>query len=457
MSDTSAPGTAPRQGESARHPLAMDTLVSLCASRGFIFPSSEIYGGIAGFWDYGPLGVELKNNLKAAWWQRVVRQRDDVVGIDSAIVSHPRVWQASGHVEHFSDPMVDCRTCKRRFRADQIEGERCPEAPRQRAVSDCDLTEARDFNLMLQTQIGASVEAATIAYLRPETCQPIFTDFKRVREAARQKLPFGIAQIGKAFRNEITPRNFTFRSREFEQAEMEFFCHPSEHEKWFEAWRDERMQFHRSIGFSEANLRFRPHAADELAHYAKAAEDVEFLFPFGWQEIEGIHDRGDWDLSRHSEYSGKELIVTDEDTKERYTPMVIETSMGVDRTCLALLVNAWHEDEVDGETRTVMRLSPELAPVKVAVLPLSKKLAEPARAVHADLARKLNAAYDEAGNIGRRYRRQDEIGTPLCITWDFESGDDRHVTVRERDSMTQSRVPVDGIVSYVRDRIEGGA
>jgi len=435
----------------------MDTLVALCASRGFIFPSSEIYGGIAGFWDYGPLGVELKNNLKAAWWQRVVRRRDDVVGIDSAIVSHPRVWQASGHVDHFSDPMVDCRTCKRRFRADQIEGERCPEAPRQRAISDCDLTEARDFNLMLETQIGASVEAATVAYLRPETCQPIFTDFKRVRETARQKIPFGIAQIGKAFRNEITPRNFTFRSREFEQAEMEFFCHPSEREKWFEAWREERMGFHRSIGFSGSNLRFRPHAADELAHYAKAAEDVEFLFPFGWQEIEGVHDRGDWDLSRHSEYSGKELIVTDEETKERYTPMVIETSMGVDRTCLALLVNAYHEDEVEGETRTVMRLSAELAPVKVAVLPLSKKLAEPARALHADLARRMNAAYDESGNIGRRYRRQDEIGTPFCITWDFESGDDRHVTVRERDTMSQSRVPVEGIVSYVRDRIEADA
>ncbi len=334
---------------------------------------------------------------------------------------------------------------------------RCPEAPRQRAVSDCDLTEARDFNLMLQTQIGASVEAATIAYLRPETCQPIFTDFKRVREAARQKIPFGIAQVGKAFRNEITPRNFTFRSREFEQAEMEFFCHPTEREKWFEAWREERMRFHLAIGFSGSNLRFRPHAADELAHYANAAEDVEFLFPFGWQEIEGIHDRGDWDLTRHSEYSGKELIVTDEETKERYTPMVIETSMGVDRTCLALLVNAYHEDEVDGETRTVMRLSPELAPVKVAVLPLSKKISEPARALHADLARKLNAAYDEAGNIGRRYRRQDEIGTPLCITWDFESDADRRVTVRERDAMTQSRIPVEGIVSYVRDRIEGGA
>ena len=455
MPETPAAGAS--DADAARPPLAMETLVALCASRGLIYPSSDIYGGIAGFWDYGPLGVELKNNLKAAWWQRVVRMRDDVVGIDSAIVSHPRVWEASGHVEHFSDPMVDCRTCKRRFRADQIAGERCPEAPAQRAVADCDLTEARDFNLMLQTQIGASVDASTVAYLRPETCQPIFTGFKRVRESARQKIPFGIAQIGKAFRNEITPRNFTFRSREFEQAEMEFFCHPSEREKWFEAWRDERMRFHLSIGFSPAKLRQRPHAADELAHYARAALDIEFLFPFGWQEIEGIHDRGDWDLSRHSEFSGKELIVTDEETKERYTPMVIETSMGVDRTCLALLVNAWDEDEVEGEKRTVMRLAPEIAPIKVAVLPLSKKLAEPARALYRDLARRMSAFYDESGNIGRRYRRQDEVGTPFCVTWDFESGGDGQVTVRDRDTTAQVRVPAAGLVAFLRDRLEAGA
>lgn len=460
---TSTPTSSdPDSGESEassagdeRHPLAMETLVALCASRGFIFPSSEVYGGINGFWDYGPLGVELKNNLKAAWWQRMVRQRTDVVGIDSAIVSHPRVWEASGHVEHFSDPMVDCRTCKRRFRADQLQGERCPEAPKKRALSDCDLTEARDFNLMLQTQIGASVEAQVTAYLRPETCQPIFTNFKRVRESARQKVPFGIAQIGKAFRNEITPRNFTFRSREFEQAEMEFFCHPSQREEWFEAWRDERMRFHADIGFDMAHLRFRPHAPDELAHYANAAEDVDFLFPFGWQEIEGIHDRGDWDLSRHSEYSGKDLIVTDEETKERYTPMVIETSMGVDRTCLALLVDAYREEEIEGgETRKVMRLSPGIAPIKAAVLPLSKKLGEPARALHADLGRSLNAFYDDAGNIGRRYRRQDEVGTPFCLTYDFDSADDGKVTVRDRDSMLQTRVPIEGVVAYVRDRVE---
>ena len=438
-----------------RHPLAMETLVSLCAARGFIYPASEIYGGIAGFWDYGPLGVELKNNLKARWWSTMVRQRDDVVGIDSAIISHPRTWEASGHVEHFSDPMVDCRTCKRRFRADQIQGEPCPEAPRQRLITDCDLTEAREFNLMLRTELGASVEEATTAYLRPETCQPIFSGFKRVREAARQKVPFGIAQIGKAFRNEITPRNFTFRSREFEQAEMEFFCHPSEREEWFAHWREVRFQFHKDLGIDPSLLRTRAHAKDELAHYARAAEDVEFLFPFGWQEIEGIHDRGDWDLSRHREYSGKELAITDEQTRERFTPMVIETSVGVDRTALALLVAAYHEEEIEGgETRTVMHFHPAIAPIKVAVLPLSKKLAEPARAIHRDLRRVFNSFYDDAGNIGRRYRRQDEVGTPYCVTYDFDSEIDGCVTIRDRDTMNQERVPIEGLVRYMRDRLE---
>ena len=432
----------------------MEDLVSLCARRGFVFPSSEIYGGINGFWDYGPLGVELKNNLKALWWQRVVRERDDVEGLDSSIICHPRTWEASGHVEHFSDPMVDCRTCKRRFRADQLD-ERCPEAPSQRAVSACDLTDPRNFNLMLHTQIGASEDAASRAYLRAETCQPIFTDFKRVREGARQKLPFGIAQIGKAFRNEINPRNFTFRSREFEQAEMEFFCHPSEREKWFEHWLEQRLRFHRELGFEEQHLRTRPHEPDELAHYAKQAVDVEFRFPFGWQEIEGIHDRGDWDLSRHGEYAGKDLAVTDPDTKEQYVPLVIETSVGVDRTCLAVLCNAYAVEPVgDGEERTVLHLHPALAPIKVAVLPLSKKLAEPARALRAELRRHWNVFYDEAGNIGRRYRRQDEVGTPFCVTWDFESGEDGKVTVRSRDSMNQERVSVDALVPHLREQLE---
>ena len=434
---------------------AMEEVVSLCARRGFVWQSSEIYGGINGFWDYGPLGVELKNNLKALWWQRVVRERDDVEGLDSSIIAHPRTWEASGHVEHFSDPLVDCRACKKRVRADQLDD--VGPCPARQGTSEHDWTPARSFNLMLRTQIGAQEDAASVAFLRAETCQSIFLDMKRVRESARQKVPFGIAQIGKAFRNEINPRNFTFRSREFEQAELEFFVHPSERESWFERWLAQRLAFHRELGFREARLRVRPHRADELAHYARAASDIEFLFPFGWQEIEGIHDRGDWDLRRHSEFSGKDLSVTDEETKERYTPVVIETSVGMDRTCLAVLCNAFAEEKLpDGETRALLRLPPRLAPVQVAVLPLAKKLAEPATRLAADLRRGFAVFYDEAGNIGRRYRRQDEIGTPFCVTFDFESEADGKVTVRERDSMTQQRVACGGVAAYLRDRLEGG-
>jgi glycyl-tRNA synthetase len=430
----------------------MDELVSLCARRGFIFQSSEIYGGINGFWDYGPLGVELKQNLKAFWWQRMVRGRDDVEGVDTSIVAHPRTWEASGHVEHFSDPMVDCRACKKRFRADQLDGvERCAATE----SGEHDLTEAKQFNLMLRTFIGASEEAANVAYLRPETCQSLFTDFKRVREAARQKIPFGMAQIGKAFRNEINPRNFTFRSREFEQAELEFFVHPSERERWFEYWLGERRRWHADLGFGDDVLRIRPHDPDELAHYANAASDLEFLFPFGWQEIEGVHDRGDWDLTRHTEFAGKELTITDEETKERYTPMVVETSVGMERTCLALLCNALREETLEGgETRTVLRLPAFLAPVQVAVLPLSKKLSESARRLAGDLRRRFPVFYDESGNIGRRYRRQDEAGTPFCVTWDFDSESDAAVTVRERDSMTQERIGVDALRGWLTDRLE---
>lgn len=440
--ESSASGTAP-----------MDKVVSLCAQRGFVFQSSEIYGGISGCWDYGSLGVELKNNLKAAWWNRIVRERGDVEGIDSSILAHPRTWEASGHVEHFSDPMVDCRACKKRFRADQLD-EAGPCSSRE-GTSEHDFTDPVSFNLMLETTIGASAESSLTAYLRPETCQSIFLDFKRIREAARQKIPFGIAQVGKAFRNEITPRNFTFRSREFEQAELEFFVRPDERDHWFEYWCDQRMQFHRSLGFSEAVTRLRPHEADELAHYAKAAVDVEFLFPFGWQEIEGVHDRGDWDLTRHGEFSGKDLSMLDEETKDRYTPVVIESSMGVDRTALALLTNSYSEETLeDGGSRTVMRFHPAIAPVKVALLPLSKKLAEPVHALEAVLRRRYNCFYDESGNIGRRYRRQDEIGTPYCITYDFESEDDGKVTVRERDTMAQDRISIDSVNAYLRERLE---
>jgi glycyl-tRNA synthetase len=434
----------------ARSSVRMDELVSLCARRGFIFPSGELYGGINGFWDYGPLGVELKNNLKALWWQRVVRGRDDVEGIDSAIVTHPRTWEASGHVQHFSDPMVDCRACKKRFRADQLDD--VPPCPSREGSSEHDFTTQRDFNLMLKTFVGASEDAAAAAYLRPETCGSIFTDFKRVREVSRQKIPFGIAQIGKAFRNEINPRNFIFRSREFEQAELEFFCHPSESAKWFEHWREERVRFHRELGFGEHQLRLIPHTT--LAHYAQAAVDLEFLFPFGWQEIEGVHDRGSFDLSRHAEFSGKDLSVLDEQSKERFVPAVIETSVGIDRTTLALLCNAWAEEKLEGdETRVVLRFPAALAPIKVAVLPLSKKLAEPAQRIAAELRRSWSTFYDEAGNIGRRYRRQDEAGTPFCVTFDFESETDQKVTVRERDSMAQDRIPLPGLASYLREHL----
>jgi glycyl-tRNA synthetase len=444
----------PRSDEQdERATVRMDDLVSLCARRGFVFASSEVYGGINGFWDYGPLGVELKNNLKALWWQRMVREREDVEGLDSSVIAHPRTWEASGHVEHFSDPMVDCRACKKRFRADQLAD--AGPCPSREGSSQHDWTEPRQFNLMLRTHIGAAQEAGSEAYLRAETCQSIFTDFKRVQQAARQKIPFGIAQIGKAFRNEINPRNFIFRSREFEQAELEFFVHPSEREKWFEYWLAERLRFHRDLGFGEGRLRVRPHAPDELAHYAKAAADIEFQFPFGWQEIEGVHDRGDWDLSRHSEFSGKDLAYTDDETRERFVPMVIETSVGVDRTCLALLANGWAEEKLPGdETRTVLRLHPAVAPIKVAVLPLSKKLAEPARRLEADLRRRMNVFYDESGNIGRRYRRQDEVGTPFCVTVDFDTAADGKVTVRERDSMAQERVAVDALAGLLQDRIE---
>jgi glycyl-tRNA synthetase len=384
-----------------------------------------------------------------------VRERDDVEGLDSSIICHPRTWEASGHVEHFGDQLVDCRACKRRFRADQLEGAEPCDA---REDGQHDLTPPRSFNLMLKTFVGASEDAASVAWLRAETCQAIFNDFKRVREVARQKIPFGIAQVGKAFRNEINPRNFTFRSREFEQAELEFFVHPSERQRWFDYWLAERVRFHRELGFGEDRLRVRPHEPQELAHYAKAAADIEFRFPFGWQEIEGVHDRGDWDLSRHSEYAGRDLSVTDEQSGERFMPMVIETSVGIDRTALALLCSGYRTETLEnGESRTVLGFHPLVAPIKVAVLPLSKKLAEPARRILAELRREWNAFYDDAGNIGRRYRRQDEVGTPLCVTYDFDSEQDGKVTVRDRDTMRQDRIAIAAVPAYLRERLEGQA
>ncbi|OGQ04591.1 MAG: glycine--tRNA ligase [Deltaproteobacteria bacterium RIFCSPLOWO2_12_FULL_44_12] len=431
----------------------MDTLTSLCKRRGFVFQSSEIYGGINGFWDFGPVGVELKRRVKDSWWKRIVQWREDVVGLDTSIIAHPQTWVASGHVSHFSDPMIDCKKCKRRFRADEINpstssghGEKkCPECGGE-------LTEARQFNLMFQTYVGANQDAASLAYLRPETCQSIFTEFKNVQSVARLKIPFGIAQIGKAFRNEITPRNFIFRSREFEQMELEFFCHPKESQKWYEYWVQERFDWFLSIGVKKENLRLRPHAKDELAHYAKGCTDIEFQMPFGWSELEGIADRSDYDLSQHIKTSGKDLDYFDEETKAKFVPAVVETSVGVDRTCLSLLIDAYREEEVKGEKRIVLGFHPTIAPFQIAVFPLSGKLREPAIKLEKDLRKYFAADYDEAGSIGKRYRRHDEVGTPFCITYDFQSDQDHAVTVRNRDTMQQDRIAIDQLVRYLNDK-----
>ncbi|MDP2599296.1 MAG: glycine--tRNA ligase [Deltaproteobacteria bacterium] len=426
----------------------METLVSLCKRRGFVFQSSEIYGGINGFWDFGPVGCELKRRVKDNWWRTMVQWREDVVGLDTSIIAHPQTWVASGHVEAFSDPMVDCKKCKKRFRLDEITTKVCPECGGE-------LTDPKKFNLMFQTHVGATQDAESIAYLRPETCQSIFTEFKNVQTVSRLKIPFGIAQIGKAFRNEITPRNFIFRSREFEQMELEFFCHPKESKKWYEYWVQSRYDWFLSIGVRKENLRLRPHAKDELAHYASGCTDVEFQMPFGWSELEGIADRGNFDLSQHAKFSGKDLDYYNEETKERFIPAVVETSVGVDRTCLALMIDAYHEEEVKGEKRVVMRFHPSIAPYQAAVFPLSGKLREPAVKLEKELRKYFTADYDEAGSIGKRYRRHDEIGTPYCITYDFQSEEDHAVTVRNRDTMQQDRVAVDQLVRYLSDKFVG--
>jgi len=429
----------------------MEKLVSLCKRRGFIFQNSEIYGGINGFWDFGPVGVEVKRRIKDSWWKNMVQSRENVVGIDTSIIAHPETWVASGHVSSFSDPMVDCKKCKKRYRADDVPESKkhakglCPECGGE-------LTSARQFNLMFQTHVGATADSGSIAYLRPETCQSIFTQFKNVSLVSRQKIPFGIAQIGKAFRNEITPRNFIFRSREFEQMEMEFFCHEKEAGKWFEYWVNERFEWFRSLGIKKEILRLRPHAKDELAHYAKSCTDVEFEMPFGWAELEGIANRSNYDLSQHIDTSGKDLSWFDEAAKERYVPWVIETSVGVDRTMLSVLVDAYHEEEVKGETRVVMKFHKSLAPFQVAVFPLSAKLNEPAHRLEKDIRSHFVTDYDDAGSIGKRYRRHVEIGTPFCVTYDFQSEEDHAVTVRDRDSMTQDRVGVDKVGEYLKEK-----
>jgi glycyl-tRNA synthetase len=436
--------------------VTMDKIVSLCKRRGFVFPSSEIYGGISSSYDYGHYGVLLKNNVKAQWWRAMLQERDDVVALDSAIIQHPRTWVASGHLAGFTDPLVDCRTCKLRFRADKLEDGRCGRRPSKRPgeTPECDLTEARNFNLMFETTVGPVRDEGSTVYLRPETAQGIFLNFRNYLQFSRKKPPFGIAQIGKSFRNEITPGNFIFRTREFEQMEMEFFVPPGEAQRWFEHWLAERMRWYTELGLRGDHLRLRAHGADELSHYSSGTSDVEYLFPSTgeagvarWQELEGIANRGDFDLSAHAEHSGQRLEYVDTASGERYVPHVIEPAAGADRALLAFLVDAYDEDEIEGEQRTVLRLHPLLAPIKVAVLPLVRKDGQPelADAIYRDLRRRLQAEYDEGGAIGRRYRRQDEIGTPWAVTVDHRSLEDRTVTVRDRDSLEQERIAIDAL------------
>lgn len=429
----------------------MDKILSLSKRRGFVFQSSEIYGGLGSTYDYGPLGVELKRHVKEAWWRSVVLERDDVVGLDSAILMHPRIWEASGHMENFTDPLVECRNCHQRFRVDQLETDHCPECGGE-------FTEPRRFNLMFRTFMGAVEDTSHEVFLRPETAQGIFVNFPNVLNSTRKKLPFGIAQIGKAFRNEITPGNFTFRTREFEQMEVEFFVKPGTDDEWLQKWVQERFEWYVSYGIRRENLRLRKHEPDELAHYAKDTYDIEYRFPWGWGELEGIADRTDFDLRRHAEFSGEDLTYFDEETRERYVPYVIEPSGGVDRATLAFWLDAYDE-EPDGEAiRTVLHLHRALAPVAVAVLPLSRnaRLTPTARKVYDQLRKRFSVQYDDAQSIGRRYRRQDEVGTPYCVTVDFDTLDDHQVTIRDRDTMHQVRIPIADLAGILQDKLEHG-
>jgi glycyl-tRNA synthetase len=439
--------------------VTMDKIVSLCRRRGFVFPSSEIYGGLGSAYDYGHYGVLAKNNVKARWFEAMIQEREDIVALDSAIILNPRVWEASGHVAGFSDPMVDCRTCKLRFRADHINDPehdevRCGRKPSKRPgeTEECDLTEPRQFNLMLSTRIGVIEETGSTAYLRPETAQGIFVNFKNVLQLARRRPPFGIAQIGKSFRNEITPGNFLFRTREFEQMEMEFFVPPAEAEEWYRYWIDERRGWYERYGIRPSRLRIRPHEADELSHYSRGTSDIEYLFPIGWSELEGIANRGDFDLTQHAEHSGNTLEYVGPDGKERYVPYVIEPAGGVDRSLLAFLVDAYDEEVVADRERTVLRLHPQIAPVKAAVLPLIAKdegMVGKARSLYEELRIDFMVEYDDGGAIGRRYRRQDEIGTPFAFTVDEQTIEDDTVTIRDRDSLSQERLAI----AQVRDRL----
>ena len=429
----------------------MDKILSLSRRRGFVFQSSEVYGGLASTWDYGPLGVELKRNVKDAWWRAVIAERDDVVGLDAAILMHPRVWEASGHLANFADPLVECRSCHRRFREDQLDTPACPECAG-------DLTEARQFNLMFRTFMGPVADSSAEIYLRPETAQGIFVNFENVRIATRKKLPFGIGQIGKAFRNEITPGNFTFRTREFEQMEVEFFVKPGDDDEWLQRWVQDRYDWYVRYGIRPENLRLRQHAGDELAHYAKATYDIEYRFPWGWGELEGIANRADFDLRRHTEHSGENLTYFDDAAREHYTPYVIEPSGGVDRAALAFWLDSYDEEPDGNDVRAVLRLHRALAPVTVAVLPLSRnaRLLPTARQVYDLLRRRFKCQFDDAQSIGRRYRRQDEIGTPYCVTVDFNTLDDQAATIRDRDTMTQERIPLTRLPEVLQDRYDHG-
>ena len=456
----------------------MDKIVALCKSRGFVFPGSDIYGGLANSWDYGPLGVEFKNNVKKAWWKKFVQESPYNVGVDCAILMNPQVWVASGHVGGFSDPLMDCKECKARFRADKLVEDHMTENGAEVASADgwtneqlmdyitnnnivcpkcgkLNYTEIRKFNLMFKTFQGITEDSSSEIYLRPETAQAIFVNFKNVQRSSRKKVPFGIAQIGKSFRNEITPGNFTFRTREFEQMELEFFCKPGTDLEWFGYWKDYCWNFLMSLGVNKENLRIRDHGQEELSFYSNATSDIEYLFPFGWGELWGIADRTDYDLNKHAEHSGTDMTYMDPTTNEKYVPYVIEPSLGADRVTLAFLIDAYDEEELEGgDVRTVLHLHPALAPYKAAVLPLSKKLSEKADEVYSLLAKNFNIEYDETGSIGKRYRRQDEIGTPFCITVDFETENDGCVTIRHRDSMTQERVKIEELNDFIAKSLE---
>ena len=456
----------------------MEKIVALCKSRGFVFPGSDIYGGLANSWDYGPLGVEFKNNVKKAWWKKFVQESPYNIGVDCAILMNPQVWVASGHVGGFSDPLMDCKECKARFRADKLVEDHMTENGAEVATADgwsneelmdyivknnivcpkcgkLNYTEIRKFNLMFKTFQGITEDSSSEIYLRPETAQGIFVNFKNVQRSSRKKVPFGIAQIGKSFRNEITPGNFTFRTREFEQMELEFFCKPGTDLEWFDFWKDYCWNFLMNLGVDKDNLRIRDHGQEELSFYSNATSDIEYLFPFGWGELWGIADRTDYDLKKHAEHSGTDMTYMDPTTNEKYVPYVIEPSLGADRVALAFLVDAYDEEELEGgDVRTVMHMHPALAPYKAAVLPLSKKLSEKAEEVYSMLAKNFNIEYDETGSIGKRYRRQDEIGTPFCITVDFETENDGCVTIRHRDSMEQERVKIEELNDIIAKSLE---